>query len=127
MRSGGWTRSLIIVIGTVLVHVLGVALFSPSAMIAPGFTAICLLLAMLLSHNRDIFLLFKRARIYVAAVALLFLVNISLLVARRQVTELFSLAMTLAAFYTFGVAFAYRIFHQIAEGKEGQKGTPPFP
>ena len=114
MRLGGGTRSLIIVIGAVFVHVLGVALLSPSKMIAPGFTAICLLLAMLLSPNRDILQLFARARVYVIAVVFLFLVNILLLVARRQATELFSLAITLAAFYTFVVALAYRVFHRKA-------------
>ena len=112
MRLGGGTRSLIIAVGAVLVHVLVVALFSPSRMFAPGFTAICLLLAVLLSPDRDIFLLFARARIYVAAVALLLLVNILLLIARRQATEVFSLAITLAAFYTIGLAVAYRLFRR---------------
>ena len=65
MRLRGGTRSVVIVISIVLVHVLIVALFSPNKMIVPGFTAICLFLAMLLSPDRDVLLLFTRARIYV--------------------------------------------------------------
>jgi len=71
LRLGGQARSLIIVLGIVSAHILGVILFSPSTWIAPGLTAICLFSAILLSPERDLLQLFARARIYVAAVAAL--------------------------------------------------------